>query len=57
MTPMLRLLLLAACFCVLTGFNACDDDPLLDSSGGTGCAGSHCGARLLPDSTSNPAVF
>jgi hypothetical protein len=57
MTSFLRLLILAACFFVVTGFNACDDDPLLDSGGGSGCAGSHCGARLLPDSTSNPTVF
>lgn len=53
----LRLFLLATCFVVATGFGACDDDPLLDSGGGTGCAGSHCGARILPDSSSNPAVF
>lgn len=53
----IRLLLLAVLFFVVTGFNACNDDPLLDSGGGSGCAGSHCGARLLPDSTSNPAVF
>ncbi len=52
-----RLFLLAACFVVASGFGACDDDPLLDSGGGTGCAGSHCGARILPDDSPNPAVF
>jgi hypothetical protein len=57
MTSFLRVLLIAACFFVVTGFDACNDDPLLDSGGGTGCAGSHCGARLLPDSTSNPMTF
>lgn len=57
MKTFLRLLFLAACFGLMTGFNACNDDPLLDPGGGSGCAGSHCGARLLPDSTVNPAVF
>ena len=56
-TTGLRILLLLVCFLVVTGFDACNDDPLLDSEGGTGCAGSHCSARVLPDSTSNPVVF
>jgi hypothetical protein len=54
---LLRIALALACFLVATGFDACDDDPLLDSSGGTGCAGSHCGARILPDSSVNPVTF
>jgi hypothetical protein len=53
----LRLLLLLAAFFALTGFDACDDDPLLDSGGGTGCAGSHCSARTLPDEDTNPTRF
>lgn len=41
-------------------FDACNDDPLLDSNGGGGgggCAGSHCSARIVPDSVPNPASF
>lgn len=57
MTSFIRFVILVSCFLIMTGFNACNDDPLLDSGGGGGCAGSHCGARLLPDSTLNPAVF
>lgn len=56
MTP-LRIALLLAGALLLTGFNACDDDPLLDSGGGTGCAGSHCSARVLPDDAANPETF
>jgi hypothetical protein len=55
-TP-LRLLLISASLLVLTGFDACNDDPLLDSEGGTGCAGSHCSARILPDEEPNPSRF
>lgn len=53
----IRLLLLVAAAFGMMGFDACHDDPLLDSEGGAGCAGSHCTARILPDSTPNPARF
>jgi hypothetical protein len=51
--------LLILAFAVM-GFDSCNDDPLLDSNGGGGgggCAGSHCSARIVPDSSSNPARF
>lgn len=41
-------------------FDSCNDDPLLDANGGNGgggCAGSHCSARIVPDSVPNPASF
>jgi hypothetical protein len=41
-------------------FDSCNDDPLLDANGGSGgggCAGSHCSARIVPDSVPNPASF
>jgi hypothetical protein len=50
------LLMIVAAFGVM-GFDSCNDDPLLDSGGGSGCGGSHCSARILPDSTFNPARF
>ena len=57
----LRALVLLACAFGVMGFDSCNDDPLLDSNGGSGggggCAGSHCSARIVPDSASNPARF
>jgi hypothetical protein len=56
-SSLLRPLLLAACLLATTGFDACNDDPILDPGAGTGCAGSHCSARALPDTVPNPARF
>jgi hypothetical protein len=53
----LRILLLVSAALGVMGFDGCNDDPLLDSEGGSGCAGSYCTARTLPDSTPNPARF
>ena len=52
-----RVVILVSVALGMMAFDACNDDPLLDSGGGSGCAGSHCSARILPDSTPNPARF
>jgi hypothetical protein len=52
-----RLLALVVLALGVMAFDSCNDDPLLDSGGGAGCGGSHCSARVLPDTTSNPARF
>jgi hypothetical protein len=51
--------LLAACFFVLTGFDACGDDPILDPAGGTqNCHPSYgCSASLAPTDSRNPERF
>jgi hypothetical protein len=60
-TPLtgLRLVFLLACFFVVTGFDACNDDPILDPAGGTqNCHPSYgCSASLAPSNTDNPARF
>lgn len=59
----LRILVLLACFLVVTGFDACNDDPLLDPSnegggGGPTCHPSYgCSASLEPRDPSNPTRF
>jgi hypothetical protein len=57
LSGVLRILLLVSAALGVMGFDGCNDDPLLDSEGGSGCAGSYCTARTLPDSTPNPARF
>jgi hypothetical protein len=58
---LLRIVALLICALGVMAFDSCNDDPLLDSegggSGGGGCAGSHCSARIVPDSAPNPASF
>jgi hypothetical protein len=55
----LRLAFLLACFFVVTGFDACNDDPILDPAGGTqNCHPSYgCSASLAPSNAANPARF
>jgi hypothetical protein len=56
-TP-LRLALVLACFLVATGFDACNDDPILEPSGTQNCHPSYgCSAGLKPADDSNPARF
>jgi hypothetical protein len=59
MAGLLKLTLLAACFFVMTGFDACGDDPILDPAGGTQtCHPSYgCSAALSPADAPNPARY
>jgi hypothetical protein len=60
LSGLLRLVALITLALGVMAFDSCNDDPLLDSSGGNGgggCAGSHCSARIVPDSVPNPASF